>query len=529
MEAKEERIRKITRFYYSSKRIQETMLSFSQGREVVPRYFEAFGKRPDSLQYLSDINELVKKGATSFHCSEEIWIDPLKINSEMTIDELKDLRIGYDLIIDIDSKYFDYSKIAAKLMLSTLEESGIKNYNIKFSGSRGWHIIISWKAFPEEFNGKKAKEMFPEWPRTICEFLINKIRPVYNKHISNLEIDFKALKERTNLSKEEISEVVCEICSLPCKKGKIIEFVCSECKTSIKRKDPKITKRKLACINNSCPGKLSINKEEDYYFCEYCNLSSINKKETIENKKTVYTKEAKFDKGYSSDFIEGISGNILAGLDLVLVAPRHLFRMPYSLHEKTALASVVLNKEEIDNFDPVRDADPLRVKIRDFLTQNKPGEATKLLGLALEWKKMQEKTEERLEKKSYDNYSKIDISNVSEEDFPKPIKKLLKGLKEGRKRGLFVLLTFLRSLNFSPEYINEKIREWNKKNDQPLKEGYIKSQIDWHLKQKRKILPPNYNNDNFYRDLNLLDEKPRVKNPIVEVVKKLRRSQSESF
>src|SRR3989344_3410359 len=110
---KEQRIRKITQLYYSRKEIQKAILEFSKKREVVPRYFEGFGKRPDILQYLGDIFELTKKGATSFHCSEEIWTDPLEIQTGMAEQKLNELREGWDLLIDIDSKYVDYSKISA--------------------------------------------------------------------------------------------------------------------------------------------------------------------------------------------------------------------------------------------------------------------------------------------------------------------------------------------------------------------------------------------------------------------------------
>ena len=55
MEVKEERIRAITKLYYSNPKVQETLVRFSQNREVVPRYFEGFGKRPDTIQYPSDI------------------------------------------------------------------------------------------------------------------------------------------------------------------------------------------------------------------------------------------------------------------------------------------------------------------------------------------------------------------------------------------------------------------------------------------------------------------------------------------
>jgi len=85
---KEKRVRSITRLYYSNPKVQEALLSFAKEREVVPRYFESFGKRPDTLQYNSDIMGLVNKGATSFHASEEIWHDPLSINSDMNQKEL---------------------------------------------------------------------------------------------------------------------------------------------------------------------------------------------------------------------------------------------------------------------------------------------------------------------------------------------------------------------------------------------------------------------------------------------------------
>ena len=65
---KEERIRKIAQAYYARQDIRKAMFEFSKNRECVPRYFEGFGKRPDSFQFDSDILGLAKKGATSFHC-----------------------------------------------------------------------------------------------------------------------------------------------------------------------------------------------------------------------------------------------------------------------------------------------------------------------------------------------------------------------------------------------------------------------------------------------------------------------------
>ncbi|MEK9184818.1 MAG: hypothetical protein AAB866_01470, partial [Patescibacteria group bacterium] len=121
---KEERIRQITHLYYSRPEIQKAIYDFSQNREISPRYFEGFGKRPDAFQYKTDILQMAKKGATSFHCSEELWGDPLKLSTGLTEKQLNELRIGWDLLIDIDSKYLDYSKISAQIIIEILNFHG---------------------------------------------------------------------------------------------------------------------------------------------------------------------------------------------------------------------------------------------------------------------------------------------------------------------------------------------------------------------------------------------------------------------
>jgi hypothetical protein len=518
---KEDRVRKITHIYYSNPKIKEALLNFAKDREVVPRYFDGFGKRPDSLQYDSDVPGLVRKGATSFHASEEIWENPLEIDSNWNIQDANDARKDWDLVIDIDSKYLDLSKVLTILVVDSLEKFGIENYGIKFSGSKGFHIIVSGNAFPDEFMGMKRNEMFPDWPRAICEYLMSYIKKDYNKIAGQVMGGVEKIMKRTNLKEKDFVESNCPNCGRGVKKGKLVKLNCDECGFSIQRKDMKLTKRRLICPQNSCAGVLKVMEEKDYFECMYCKgVSSIDRRESTGKYKAIFTSYA----AEAEEFSEEISGEKFGSSDLVLVAPRHLFRMPYSLHEKTALASVVLKKEEIEKFNPVTDADPLRlVEIRDFMPKNEKNEGEKLLRYALEWKKEYEGGEEVRRKEKYKEYKEIDVSNVTEDMFPRPIKKLLKGLSEGRKRGLFVLLTFLRTLNFSADYINMKVREWNEKNEVPLKEGYIRSQIDWHLRQKKKILPPNYANDNFYRDIGILDEKPKVKNPIVEVLRKVHR------
>jgi hypothetical protein len=402
---REERIRKITHLYYSKPEIQKAIFDFSQNREVCPRYFEGFGKRPDSLQYESDIFELVKKGATSFHCSEELWENPLSISTNMDEKQLNGLRTGWDLILDIDSKYIDYSKIYAKIIINFLEFSGVKNIGIKFSGSKGFHIIVPWKAFPKEVNNVHTKNMFPEWARILTRYIIS--------------------------------------------------------------------------------------KTHDYLIKEVTKLSSPNK----------YVRDTSAPKEVMPD--------------LVLVSPRHLFRMPYSLHEKTALASVVINKDKISEFQ-LKDADPFKAEIKNFLPDCKQGEATRLLMQALDWSKESTPKEE---KKNIE-YKPIQITDRSEKNYPPCIKKILLGISDGKKRALFALLNFFRSIGTEKQELEQILYSWNEKNNPKLQEGYIKSQISYAIKRK-PILPPNCME--FYQGIGVCipDELCKlIKNPVNYVVKK---------
>src|SRR3990167_2910508 len=78
--------------YYSNKKVQEFLLNISKNREVAVKFQDNFGKRPDTLQFENDVLEFVKKGATSFHISEEHWSNPLLLKSGMTKSQLDSLK-----------------------------------------------------------------------------------------------------------------------------------------------------------------------------------------------------------------------------------------------------------------------------------------------------------------------------------------------------------------------------------------------------------------------------------------------------
>lgn len=416
--SKEERIDKIAISYYSRKDLQEAIFKFCKNRETIPSYMmQNFGKRPDSLEYPNELIQHVKKGATSFHCSEELWEAPLEIKTEMTPEQYSKIRIGWDLLIDIDSKYLDYSKILAELIIKALEFSGIKSYGLKFSGSKGFHLIVPWKAFPKEVYGIKTKEMFPDYPRIISKYLSNLVHKELVKKITELSGDNKQYIKDYDSAKEVIP-------------------------------------------------------------------------------------------------------------DLILVSPRHLFRAPYSLHEKTSLASIVITREQLKTFNP-QDAAPLKVDIKNFYPDAEENEAKELLISALDWHKSKEdySTKKVLGRKFEE--VEIDKSIII---MPPCINNILKGLKDGKKRALFILINYFKSLNYSSEEIEKIINGWNEKNNPKLHKGYITAQLDWHKKQK-KVLPPNCDKE-YYKAIGICtpDEFCNlIKNPVNYTVRKQRQMNRTSL
>jgi hypothetical protein len=402
---------KKAKFYYLRKDIQNILLGISKSREVVPKYMEGFGKRPDTVEYANDIKNLAEKGATSFHCSEELWKNPLDLKTELSSEEMNEMRMGWDLLIDIDSSYLDYSKIAAELIIDALKFHNVQNVGLKYSGNKGFHIVVPWKAFPEEINGIKTAKLFPEVPRAIAGYLNSFIREKLINEISS--------------------------------------------KTQ--------------------PSKYIRGEEK------------------------------------AGDFAEKVMP------DIILVSPRHLFRMPYSLNEKSGLSSVVIRPDQLKNFHPGW-ARPDRVYVKNFIPDAEKNEAKELLIQALDWKKNFKP------KFSLEGKKEFIVKDASPEFYPPCIKYVLAGLKhDGRKRALFILMNFFKSISLGSEEIKQKIEEWNKLNYKPLKQGYISAQLSWFAKS-RIMLPPNCDKV-YYKDIAVCNPDnfcSKINNPVKYVSGKLR-------
>ena len=424
--------------FYKRREIQEAIIEHAWQKEIGVRYEEAFGKRPDILMYPREVLELALQNATSFHASEELWQNPLSLSSTNTRKELEELRVGWDLVLDIDCKIMEYSRIAASMIIRFLQYCEVKDLSLKFSGNKGFHIGVPFGAFPKQVGNIFTKDLFPDAPRKIAFYIKENIKEELGKRIMEFEKNnFPAIREKVNLPAEDI---------------------------------------------------------------------------------------IRFEKNSFGDRIPKLNVDRFLEIDTVLLASRHLYRMPYSLHEKSGLVSLPLDPEKVLEFEkPLARPEVVLVPAFTFLDRNVSGEsARQLLAQALDFKvRVQEERE--LPKKEYEEL-KIE-SPIKEDFFPPCMKAMLRGMEDGKKRAVFCLMNFLGKIGWKEKDIEEYLLRWNReKNKEPLRENYIKSQMQ-HFKAGDK-LPPNCNNDAYYKALGVCcneEHCTRLKNPVNYTLSKRKR------
>lgn len=102
--------------------------------------------------------------------------------------------------------------------------------------------------------------------------------------------------------------------------------------------------------------------------------------------------------------------------------------------------------------------------------------------------------------------------------------------QDGRKRALFIMINFLQNVGWDNAKVEKYVNEWNKKNYEPLKEGYVISQLNYR-KKGNKIMPPNCDNIAYYKDIGVC--KPdnlcsTIKNPVNYAIKKGRKKEKKN-
>ena len=204
---------------------------------------------------------------------------------------------------------------------------------------------------------------------------------------------------------------------------------------------------------------------------------------------------------------------------------RHLFRMPYSLHDGSWLVSLPIRPEEIDGFEK-EDAEMDKVEFEvGFLDSFEENEATNLVVQAMDF--MEQRREERQEERVSNSDRDFETPDeaIDEKHFPPTIKNILEGLEDGRKRGLFILVNFYRTVGYGMDEIESKIWEWNERNEEALRESYVKGQLNWHRKRTETVPPPNYDSNGYYKDMQVYEGdslEQKVSNPVSYVFRKVK-------
>jgi len=484
--------------FYKRKDIQQALVEHARNKEIGMRYNDKFGKRPDILTYPKDVLELALNGVTSFHSSEEIWHNPLSISSELPKSELEQLRSGWDVVLDIDCPDWEFSRLTTYLFIKALQDNQVKDISCKFSGNKGFHIGVPFEAFPREIAQKKVKDLFPELPRKISEYLLDYISQKYIK-IDNDKIIFD---NQFPFTIQQLKEKFGD--------KEFLQRKCSECKKNIKQNKKENTPNTQFICQRCEQTKLI---ESDYLKCEKCNIL-MEKIETITTLCPC---------GSNSSTLHFEPSTIIE-IDTILISSRHLYRMPYSLHEKSGLVSMPIDQNTILEFEKntakPENIPPLTPQTPIFMNRNtiSTESARYLLSQALDFNIKQEFESDKASKnlKQQKSYDEITIqSPIKEEFFPPCVTRLLQGVEDGKKRSIFILTNFLGKLGWNKDDINQYIHKWNtEKNSTPLREVYLKGQLHHFIPNER--LPPNCNNEGYYKSLNLCHPDGfcrKIKNP----------------
>jgi len=463
--------------HYKRADIQEAMVRSAKDKEVAIRYGDkGFGKRPDILSYPRDVIEFAKNYATSLHVSEEHWENPLMLSPGLKRAEIDSMRIGWDLCLDVDCKMWKYSKIITHLLIEELKAHGVKSVSCKFSGNKGFHVGVPFKAFPSKVNGVDTKLLFPDGVRRIAAYLRDRIEPKFLDIVRNDDLD--------GIGKELGKEVI------------VTRNYCKKCGKEVKEK-----KEGVEFVCQKCGNRVS--GEDKFMVCEKCN-SIMEKFDNIEGVRCTLCE--------STEIEERVDSSALLDIDTVLISSRHLYRMVYSLHEKSGLVSVPV--KDVMKFEKDM-AKPEKVKVETvFLDDSKTieGEATNLIIQAFDHKP-KVNVEEVEFKKEFD----VPSEAIPPDLFPPCVKIGLGGLEDGKKRFMFCLMNFLSSCGYGYDEIESVFKEWNENNPEPLREVILLGQLRYHKMHKKKILPPNCDNKAYYADLQIC--KPdglcgRIKNPV---------------
>ena len=467
-------------------------------REIAIKFTDRFGKRPERIDTPAEVIDFAKSGASSYHISEELWSDPLDITTGMSEKEAREKRIGWDLIIDVDCPDWNLSKTIAKSILLALTSYGLTTRRIKFSGNKGFHIGVPSEAFPitiMDASGTehRTSDLFPDVPRHMLSLIAERIRDEYvTIHEDAIELcgnryPWSFLADLIGVEEHEIIVRHCTKCGGT---DRVNVFRCALCQKEVTGTDDYAV----------CPEHGADTMRLSHVECSNrsCKSTTFSKPEVD---------------------IESV-----LHLDIQLISNRHMFRGPYSLHEKSGLVSVVFPEDALDGFEKTMARHDILAIAHPFLSESIRSEADPSQGRTILSEGLARHADELARQPTYSDDVELPEEAISEDRFPPSITNILTGtikggepLRDGRKRCVLILINFLRCMGWDQPSVEQRLYAWNAKLEEPLRDVYIKGQLRHAFRASPK-LPPNYDNKEYYMDIGVYDAsdplEKSLKNPV---------------
>ena len=170
--------------WYERSDIQHALLLQLAAKEVWVSAENYASPRPRVASSASELLSVIPRGKLcSIYASVESFRDPLLLPAEKT----NSLRTSWDFVLDIDSSEgIEEAKRCTKSIVGLLSDYGLQSVRVKFSGRRGFHIIVDGEAFDCFSTQEKFLRAYPIVPLQVAKFIIAALRPSDRKGV---EID----------------------------------------------------------------------------------------------------------------------------------------------------------------------------------------------------------------------------------------------------------------------------------------------------------------------------------------------------
>jgi len=161
--------------WYKRSDVLQALLAQLVNREVWVSAENYVSPRPRAAKGDSDLLNLMPTGRIcSIYASIESFSNPLLLATE----KVESLRVTWDFVLDVDSSLgLGEAKRCTKAILSLLRDYDLHSARVKFSGRRGFHVLIDGGAFDCFATRSEFLEAYPIVPLQVARFIVASLRP----------------------------------------------------------------------------------------------------------------------------------------------------------------------------------------------------------------------------------------------------------------------------------------------------------------------------------------------------------------